>query len=56
MEIKNALLLAIAMIVCTSLIIFLIYKNKADLKTFNPDASDATEELRNDQERKRDEI
>lgn len=56
METQNVILSVIASIACLSLVFFLIHKNREDLKTINPDASDATEEIKKEQERNRDKI
>ena len=54
MESKNLALITFSVIACLCLIVFLIYQNWKDSKKINPNASDATEEIRNDQERDKD--
>jgi hypothetical protein len=52
MEENKALILGIVGVAMAVLIVFLIWKNQKDKKAINPDAQDATEETRMDQERK----
>ena len=56
MERNNIIILFLAGIAITALIIFLIRKNQKDKKMLNPNAEDAVEETRMDQERKADKI
>jgi short subunit fatty acids transporter len=50
------IIIAIVIAVSVLIIALLILKNKKDRKVINPDAQDATEEQRSDEERKRDTI
>jgi short subunit fatty acids transporter len=50
------IIIAIVIAVSVLIIALLIIKNKKDRKVINPDAQNAVEEERNDEERKRDKI
>jgi hypothetical protein len=56
MERNNIIILFLASIAVAALVIFLIRKNQKDKKLLNPDATDAVEETRMDQDRKADKI
>lgn len=56
MEIKHIILIFLTIVATISIVYFLIRKNKADLKKIHPDARNAMEEIRKDQERNRDKI
>ena len=56
METKNIIIIAVAAVVVIALLVFLIRRNREDIKSMNPDATDATEEVQADQERRRDKI
>ena len=53
---QNIPVIVIAAIILAALVVFLIWKNRKDKKLLNPDAEDAVEETRMDQERKADKM
>ena len=53
---QNIPVIVIAAIVLAALVVFLTWKNRKDKKLLNPDAEDAVEETRMDQERKADKM
>ncbi len=56
METKNIILITVAAVAVIALLVFLIRRNREDIKSMNPDATDAPEEVHADQERRKDKI
>jgi len=54
MDSTTIITIVLVAIAALALIIFLIWKNKKDRKTLNPDAEDSVEETMMDQERNKD--
>lgn len=54
MGVREILLLAVISLGAIGLIVFLVNRNRKDIKVLNPDSEDSTVEVHTDQERRRD--
>ncbi len=56
METKNILLVVIVVIALIALVMFLISRNRKDIKTMNPDSEDSVKETHGDAIRREDKM
>ncbi|NCI50424.1 hypothetical protein GWC95_10860 [Sediminibacterium roseum] len=54
MGVREILLLVVISLGAIGLIVFLVNRNRKDIKVLNPDSEDSTVEVHTDQERRRD--